>query len=125
MRFDHLNLRPRDMEAMRDFLVAVLDLKVGWRPPFTFPGYWLYDADDRPVIHLQPPGDGDQGTQPLFNHMAFGPYDLDARQAAISALGYACKRSRIPGTGIDQLFVIGPENIRVELQSADAGRRTG
>ncbi len=118
MRFDHINIRPRDMEAARDFLVAVLDVRVGWRPPFDYPGYWLYDADDRPVIHIQPPGEGDGGEQPLLNHFAFAFYDYERKLAELEAVGYPLKLSAIPGTGIRQIFVTGPEGLRVELQAA-------
>ncbi len=120
MRFDHVNLRPRDMEAMRDFLVAVLDLKVGPRPPFPFPGYWLYDAAGMPSIHLQPPAEGDRGGEPLINHFAFGPYDYERKYAELSAAGWPLRLSRIPATPIRQIFVTGPEGIRVELQCPEA-----
>ncbi len=47
---DHINIRCRDLAATRDFLVAVLGLEDGFRPPFDFPGNWLY-LDGRPIIH--------------------------------------------------------------------------
>ena len=117
MHFDHINIRPRDMEAARDFLVAVLGVRVGWRPPFDYPGYWLYDADDRPVIHIQPPGEGERDGEPLLNHFAFAFYDYDAKLEELRATGYPLKLSAIPGTEIRQIFVIGPEGLRVELQA--------
>ncbi len=116
MIIDHVNIRPHDLEAMRDFLVAVLDLTVGDRPPFPFPGYWLYDAQGRPAIHLQPPAEGERGSQPLLNHIAFGPYDHDAKLAVVTAMGWPVRLSRIPARPIRQIFVTGPEGIRVELQ---------
>ena len=53
IRFDHVNIRVSDQEAVRDFLVAVIGVKEGPRPPFDFHGYWLY-LGDLPVIHLAP-----------------------------------------------------------------------
>lgn len=120
MRFDHVNLRPRDMERMRDFLVAVLGLTVGERPPFAFPGYWLCDGDGRPVVHLQPAADGPAAGEPLVNHIAFGPFDYDAALARLRAAGLTFRLSRIPATPIRQIFVDGPEGLRVELQAPEA-----
>ena len=39
IKLDHATLRTSDLEGTRDFLEAVLDLKVGYRPAFSFPGY--------------------------------------------------------------------------------------
>ncbi len=50
---DHVTLRVHDLEGIRRFLEDLLDLKVGFRPDFSFPGYWLY-AGDEPLVHLIP-----------------------------------------------------------------------
>jgi len=39
---NHYTLRPADLEATKHFYETVLGLEVGYRPPLTFPGYWLY-----------------------------------------------------------------------------------
>ncbi|AWN17961.1 hypothetical protein [Salinisphaera sp. LB1] len=38
------------LKATRDFFIALLDLTVGYRPDFGFPGYWLYAGDARSCI---------------------------------------------------------------------------
>jgi len=50
-RLDHVAIKALDQEAMRDFLIDVLGVHEGPRPPFDFHGYWLY-FDDVAVIHL-------------------------------------------------------------------------
>jgi glyoxylase I family protein len=52
---DHATLRTHDLEGTRAFFEQVLGLKPGYRPEFSFPGYWLY-AEGEPVIHLIPGG---------------------------------------------------------------------
>ena len=42
---DHFNVVTSDLEASRRFYVRVLGLREGARPPFDFPGAWLYCAD--------------------------------------------------------------------------------
>lgn len=118
-RFDHVNIRVSDQEAVRDFLVAVLGVTVGPRPPFTFHGYWLY-ADGLPVIHLAP---RDQpGTVGWVNHIAFAGYDLAAKTADLSTRGLAFHVQTLAGTDIPQIFVDGPEGLRVELQCVPPNR---
>ena len=48
---NHVLVLVEDLDATRDFYVEVLGLEVGERPPFAFPGYWLY-LDEQAVIHL-------------------------------------------------------------------------
>ena len=48
---DHFSLRTRKLEETRAFFVEVLGLKEGRRPPFKFPGAWLYVAG-QPVVHV-------------------------------------------------------------------------
>lgn len=55
---DHFTLRTPLMEETRRFFEQVAGLVVGPRPPFPFPGYWLYSAGV-PLVHvaLHEPGD--------------------------------------------------------------------
>src|SRR5258705_3595775 len=53
IKLDHATLRTSDLEGTRNFLEAVLDLTLGYRPAFPFPGYWLY-ADGEPIVHIIP-----------------------------------------------------------------------
>ena len=49
---NHFTVLSDDLEATREFYVDFLGgLKVGWRPPFQFPGWWLY-AGDTPILHV-------------------------------------------------------------------------
>jgi catechol 2,3-dioxygenase-like lactoylglutathione lyase family enzyme len=113
---DHINILATDLVAVRDFLLAALpDLEDGFRPPFDFAGYWLY-LDGRPVIHLKgrDPGAGQGGG--WVDHLAFAPFDFDAEQARLTRLGLSFTTGSIPDTGIRQIFVGGPEGLKLELQ---------
>ena len=113
IRFDHVNIRVTDQEAVRDFLVAVVGVKPGPRPPFDFHGYWLY-LGDLPVIHLAPRDK--PGEVGWVNHIAFAGYDFERKTAELRAAGFAVKTQALPASDIRQIFVTGPEGLRIELQ---------
>ncbi len=114
-RLDHVNIQVVDGPRMVRFLETVLDAKEGPRPPFDFPGHWIY-LEDEPAIHLAvvereadfPPG--------IVNHVAFGVYDFEVVKARIESSGWRYRLTGIPETGIGQFFVEGPEGLLVEVQ---------
>ena len=115
IRLDHINVHADNLEAARDFLLAVLpDLKQGVRPPFDFKGYWLY-LGEQPIIHMQNRGQG-MGGRGWIDHLAFAPFDFEAEKARLDAGGFTYTIGGIPGGPIRQFFVTGPEGLKVELQ---------
>ncbi|MGE0719881.1 MAG: hypothetical protein AB7P02_30840, partial [Alphaproteobacteria bacterium] len=47
---NHFTVLTDDLEATTRFY-GLFGLKPGWRPPFKFPGAWLY-ATDTPILHV-------------------------------------------------------------------------
>jgi catechol 2,3-dioxygenase-like lactoylglutathione lyase family enzyme len=118
---DHATLRTSDLEGTREFLEALLGLKPGFRPPSSFPGYWLY-AGDRPIIHLIPgealrPARGTEG----IDHIGFRLTDYDETLARLDALNTPCSRMELPELGERRLFVRTPTGILIELVFRDDG----
>lgn len=114
-QLDHVNIHVVDGPRMVRFLEQVLEAREGFRPPFDFPGHWVY-LDGKPVIHLsivERPADFPEG---MVNHVAFGVYEFDEARARVEASGYPWKLAGIPGTPIGQIFVTGPEGLLVEIQ---------
>jgi catechol 2,3-dioxygenase-like lactoylglutathione lyase family enzyme len=112
---DHVNIHTRTAAAMIGFLKTVLNVEEGFRPPFDVPGHWLY-LDGHPAIHLnvvEREGDFPQG---MLNHVAFAFFDRDEVLEKIRTAGFSFEQDEIPGSGIGQIFVYGPEGIRIELQ---------
>jgi catechol 2,3-dioxygenase-like lactoylglutathione lyase family enzyme len=119
IRLDHINIHAEDLEAARDFLLAALPgLSQGFRPPFDFKGYWLY-LDGKPLIHMQNRGAGHTDGGQWIDHIAFAPFDFAAESKRLDALGMPYVVGGIPGTGIRQIFVSGPERLKLELQCPD------
>ncbi|WP_044560617.1 glyoxalase [Azospirillum sp. B4] len=107
-RLDHATLRTADLEGTRAFLEAVLDLKPGYRPPFGFPGYWLY-AEEGPIVHLIP-GSGaalDRAGE-VLDHVAFRLSDHAAMRARLERMAIAYSTMDLPDLGERRLFVRTP-----------------
>ena len=55
-RLDHYSIRTLDIEASRRFYTEVMGFNAGFRPPFQFPGIWLYNGAQYPettgVVHI-------------------------------------------------------------------------
>jgi catechol 2,3-dioxygenase-like lactoylglutathione lyase family enzyme len=99
----HVNIRTADLEATIAFYVDAIGLTVGDRPPFGFPGAWLYDGA-QPAVHL--------------NLVSEAPRNaLDPALARLDRLGLRYTRPKpVPGTDIRQCFLRDPNGVTVELQ---------
>ena len=51
LALDHVNIRTARLAELRRFYVEGLGLTDGARPPFRFPGAWLY-CGDQAAVHL-------------------------------------------------------------------------
>ncbi|MEM8790121.1 MAG: VOC family protein [Pseudomonadota bacterium] len=121
MRLDHVNIRTHQLAAMTKWYVEVLGLTEGWRPPFQFPGAWLYAGDDA-IVHLigverEPAAD----TSDLkLEHFAVQGDDLEATRARYAAAGIRVEERAVPGTTLLQLNIWDPDgnHIHVDFDTA-------
>ena len=72
-RIDHYSIRTLDVEASRKFYTEIIGLKVGPRPPFNFPGLWLYSGE--------PPADLDHA-EGNYGMVHDGPKNVDVNDSA-------------------------------------------
>jgi len=120
---NHYTIRPRDLEATRDFYADMIGLKLGDRPPLPFPGYWLY-AGDTPVVHLIGKQESEtpivDHTDPSvkvtrLDHIAFTAEGLADMRGRLKAAGLKCEERVLPRLNMTQLFTLDPDGIDVEL----------
>jgi catechol 2,3-dioxygenase-like lactoylglutathione lyase family enzyme len=134
LTLNHYAIRTLDLDACRAFYVNVLGLTVGPRPPFPFPGLWLYRGDHgdyaNAVVHIigieknEPEGLkkylGDRDESSLkgtgaIDHIAFFADGLVDMVRHLDAQGVAFRERTVPSLGLHQLFVNDPNGIMVEL----------
>lgn len=118
---NHYTIRPADLERTRGFYETVLGLENGYRPPLTFPGYWLY-CGGQPTVHLIGPRDDDThpkeraaGPTGLLDHIAFSCTGLAEMRARLQRHGIAFEERVIPRDRQTQIFLHDPDGVAVEL----------
>lgn len=114
----HFNIRAPAalLDTVRDFYVGVLGLAEGERPPFRFPGYWLY-AGAHPVVHLMTAKEGQETSHAIgsIDHVAFACGDYDAVCRHLQQQGIDFRASTVPGTQQRQVFIRDPLGNGIEL----------
>jgi catechol 2,3-dioxygenase-like lactoylglutathione lyase family enzyme len=126
-RIDHYNIHTTRLAETVDFYERVLGLREGERPPFAFPGAWLY-AGESPVVHLVDVGgdfksgrEGQRGTGTI-DHVAFEAQDLLAMRAHLGREKVAYAERVVPRSGVTQIFVEDPNGLTLELNFAETAR---
>ena len=134
-RPSHYSVRTLDLEATRRFYTEILGFSVGPRPPFKFPGLWLYrgshDSYDNAIVHIvgidphDPQGLkdylGDRDTSTLtggtgtFDHIAFAATGLGDMLDRLRKENIAYRERAVPDLGLRQVFLDDPSGVVIEL----------
>lgn len=114
---DHINIRTADLGGTRAFFIDVLGLTDGARPPFPFPGAWLY-ANGKDVVHLieiaSPLGRSDASA---LDHFAFAISDYEEARRRVVQSGLKFYELGIPGASVRQIFVTDLNGVLIELNA--------
>lgn len=113
-QLNHVNLRTADLDRLVAFYRDALGLEPGWRPPFDFPGAWLY-CGDQPVVHLVGEARPRQGGDPKLEHFAFAAEGLAEFLARLRALGVAYWVRIVPGLELRQVNFRDPDGTHVHV----------
>jgi catechol 2,3-dioxygenase-like lactoylglutathione lyase family enzyme len=114
---DHYNVSTRKLDETVRFYENVLGFTNGARPPFNFPGAWLYSAG-HPVLHLndishtakqQPTDSG------VIDHVAFGSRGFEATKQHLTSQGVPFRMNQVPDSARWQIFLRDPNNVEIEL----------
>jgi len=114
MKLDHINIRTNKLEVVKEALIYTLQLEVGDRPAFDFPGYWLY-GDGYPIVHLtttrSDPGNDTGG----LDHVAFKGDDLEGLLSRLDQRAIEYDLRTVPGSGVRQVFFKITHDVRIEV----------
>lgn len=129
----HYSIRTTDLEASRVFYTELLGFRVGYRPPFDFPGIWLYMSDDETeygTVHIIgiDPNDpqglidylGDKSLDSLVgtgsvDHIAFTATGLAEMRQKLAARQMTARERTVPSLGLHQVFLTDPSGVTIEL----------
>ena len=112
---DHCTVLTDDLPATLAFYEEHLNLRPGARPPFNFPGAWLYADGGKgphPILHIVA---GRKMAAGVIDHVAFAGRGLAAAVAKLKARGVAYELRRLPAYGTWQLFFHDPNGAKVEI----------
>ena len=129
----HYSIRTYDLEASRRFYTQVLGFREGYRPPFPFPGLWLYLSDDQAeygTVHLigidpkDPKGLidylGDKSPEDLngtgtVDHIGFAASGVEEMRGRLRSKGIEFRERTVPSLALHQLFLTDPSGVTIEL----------
>jgi catechol 2,3-dioxygenase-like lactoylglutathione lyase family enzyme len=121
---NHFTILTDDVAGTVRFYRELLGLTEGPRPPFDFPGAWLY-AGGQPILHVIGGRPRSELCAGVIDHMAFSAVGLSDTLATLAAHGveHTCRRQA--GSGPWQVFFFDPNGARVELDFAPDEPRHG
>jgi catechol 2,3-dioxygenase-like lactoylglutathione lyase family enzyme len=137
-KLDHCNIRTFDLDSTIAFYTDIVELRDGAFPGPRSMGAWLYDASDRPILHIiaidpRDPeaalgrvrdrlgslaGDLQLSTMSgggAIDHIAFECSNYDQMRAKLEARGLTYTSSDVPSINLRQLFVNDPNGVTLEL----------
>ncbi len=129
----HYSIRTTDLEASRVFYTEILGFRVGYRPPFDFPGIWLYMGEDEReygtvhIIGIDPNNPeglikylGDKSLDSLkgtgsVDHIAFNATGLAEMRQKLTSRNMAIRERTVPSLSLHQVFLEDPSGVTIEL----------
>jgi catechol 2,3-dioxygenase-like lactoylglutathione lyase family enzyme len=124
---DHYNVSTRKLGDTIRFYEDVLGFVNGPRPPFDFPGAWLY-SEGHPVLHVNDISPTDAPQRPdsgVIDHIAFGSRGFDRMRQHLTQKGVSFRSNEVPNSTRRQIFVQDPNNVLIELNFDVANETAG
>jgi catechol 2,3-dioxygenase-like lactoylglutathione lyase family enzyme len=116
-KLDHYNVSTRKLGDTVRFYEEMLGLVNGPRPPFDFPGAWLY-SEGHPVLHLNDISPTDKQQRPdsgVIDHVAFGSRGFEGMKKHLAQKGVEFRVNEVPNSTRRQIFLTDPNNVLIEL----------
>ena len=116
---DHINIGTARLAETIAFFEG-LGLSTGLRPPFSFPGAWLYSGDQA-VVHLVELTEAKAASETAaLDHFAFSIRDYDGMARRLDEAGVKYRALAVPGAPVRQIFLRDPNGVTIELNCREA-----
>jgi len=113
---NHFTILTDDLEKTLAFYAEHLGLQPGARPPFTFPGAWLYaEGGSDAILHVIAGADRKALVKGVIDHMAFSGRDLGTSVAKLKRENIKYELRKQVGSGTWQLFFFDPNDAKIEI----------
>jgi catechol 2,3-dioxygenase-like lactoylglutathione lyase family enzyme len=113
---NHFTILTDNLEATLSFYDEFLGFRPGPRPPFKFPGAWLYASGGHDaILHIVGGKPREALVSGVLDHMAFTASDLAGTVAHLKSREVAHELRRLPDFGTWQLFFHDPNGAKIEL----------
>ena len=111
---DHVNINTTNTKDTMSFYTDLLDLTDGFRPPFDFPGAWLY-AGGNAVIHLVFSDSEPNVISNPVDHIALEATGFEETKQRLENENWEFRCSNVSDTQIRQIFLVDLNGVKLEL----------
>lgn len=112
---DHVNIRTTDLDGMIAWYAEFLGMHRGPRPPFGFPGAWLY-AGDQAMVHLVGvSGEVRAGGDITLEHFAVRATGMAAFLSKLTEAGIAHSVDPVPDFPTVQVNLRDPDGNHIHV----------
>ena len=115
---NHFTILTDDLPATLAFYDEHLNLRPGARPPFTFPGAWLYADGGRgehPILHIVAGKQKKDLVKGVIDHMAFSGKGLSGAVEKLKKKNLKYELRKQVDSGTWQLFFFDPNDAKIEI----------
>ena len=113
-RLEHVNIHTANVDRLVEWYDRVLGMKAGWRPPFQFPGAWLY-AGDQPAVHVVGLDKQPETSGLRIEHFAFSASGLKEFMGRLEREKQKFDARRVPGTDEVQVNIWDPDGNHIHI----------
>jgi len=114
LSLDHWNIYCKDLDATVRFYERYVGLRNGDRPPFQFPGAWLY-AGEKAILHIVSETTRKDHGSGAIDHVAINCSDIRGTIATIKKDGVPYEVRKVPARPLQQVFLHDPDGVMIEL----------
>jgi catechol 2,3-dioxygenase-like lactoylglutathione lyase family enzyme len=118
-KLDHVNIHTANVDRMVEWYDRVLGMRAGDRPPFPFPGAWLYCGGE-PTVHLVGVDKQPETTGLRLEHFAFSATGLNDFLERLKREGVRYDARKVPRSDGVQINVWDPDGNHIHIDFSGA-----